>query len=43
LRLQAVTNIFYHPLEDVALAASVAPKLVRVDEAWWWARSDWAW
>ncbi|CAM9504999.1 unnamed protein product, partial [Hapterophycus canaliculatus] len=42
-RLQAFTNVFYHPMEEVALAGSIAPKLLPVDEAWWWARSDWAW
>eukprot|EP00904_Undaria_pinnatifida_P009710 jgi/Undpi1/586/HiC_scaffold_10.g04050.m1 len=42
-RVQAFTNLFYHPFEDVAIAGSVAPKLIRVDEAWWWSRSDWAW
>lgn len=42
-RLQALTNVLYHPMEEVALAGSIAPKLFPVDEAWWWARSDWAW
>eukprot|EP00903_Cladosiphon_okamuranus_P007277 g7053.t1 len=41
--LQALTNVFYHPMEEVALAGSIAPKLFPVDQAWWWARSDWAW
>lgn len=30
-------------MEEVALAGGIAPKLFPVDEAWWWARSDWAW
>ncbi|CAM9352515.1 unnamed protein product [Ectocarpus sp. 6 AP-2014] len=42
-RLQALTNVFYHPMEEVALAGGIAPKLFPVDQAWWWARSDWAW
>lgn len=42
-RLQALTNVFYHPMEEVALVGGIAPKLFPVDTAWWWARSDWAW
>eukprot|EP00752_Nemacystus_decipiens_P001260 g1258.t1 len=41
--LQALTNVFYHPMEEVALAGGIAPKMLPVNEAWWWARSDWAW
>lgn len=42
-RLQSATNLIYYPFEDIALAGGIAPKLFPVDEAWWWAKSDWAW
>lgn len=42
-RLQSATNLIYYPFEDIALAGGIAPKLLPVDEAWWWAKSDWAW
>eukprot|EP00953_Heterococcus_sp_UTEX-ZZ885_P013302 7600-Heterococcus_DN1.PRE.3 len=42
-KLQAISMAIYHPMEHVGWAAYIAPKLIRANGDWWFAKACWTW